>query len=50
MFGSDWPVCELAGSYEQVHSALIEALGNITSDERNQIFGQTAAKFYRLSI
>ena len=27
MFGSDWPVCELAGSYEQAHGALTEVLG-----------------------
>src|SRR5438270_694431 len=27
MFGSDWPVCELAGSYGQVRDALVEALG-----------------------
>ena len=27
MFGSDWPVCELAGSYEQVYSAAVEAFG-----------------------
>ncbi|MFO0911105.1 MAG: amidohydrolase family protein, partial [Isosphaeraceae bacterium] len=27
MFGSDWPVCNLAGSYEQVHEALVTALG-----------------------
>ena len=50
MFGSDWPVCELAGSYEQVHAALVEVLGPISETEKQQIFGGTAAKFYRLSI
>lgn len=48
MFGSDWPVCELAGSYEQVHAALVEILGPISDGERAQIFGETAAEFYRL--
>ena len=26
MFGSDWPVCTLAATYEQVHDALAEVL------------------------
>ena len=46
MFGSDWPVCLLAGSYRQVHEALLEALGPISDDERDKIFGETAATFY----
>jgi L-fuconolactonase len=49
MFGSDWPVCELAGTYQQVHDALGEALGPISASERQQIFGNTAAQFYRLT-
>ena len=50
MFGSDWPVCELAGSYEQVRLAAIEALGPISPAEHAAIFGGTAARFYRLSL
>ncbi len=50
MFGSDWPVCELAGSYEGVVTALREALGPISSDEERQIFGETASQFYRLHV
>ena len=49
MFGSDWPVCELAGSYPQVYEALSDALGPISADERQQIFGGTAARFYGLA-
>lgn len=48
MYGSDWPVCELAGTYEQVHSALVEVLGPISESERQAIFGGTATKFYGL--
>jgi L-fuconolactonase len=48
MFGSDWPVCELAGSYERVLAALNEALGPISPAERQAIFGTTAQRFYRL--
>jgi L-fuconolactonase len=50
MFGSDWPVCELAGSYEQVHAALVEALGPVSAAERDMIFGGTARRFYRLPL
>ncbi len=49
MFGSDWPVCELAGSYQQVHAALMEALGPLGEAEMAAIFGQTASRFYSLS-
>ena len=49
MFGSDWPVCELAGTYEEVYEALHCALGAISASERAMIFGETAARFYGLS-
>lgn len=49
MFGSDWPVCTLAGSYEQVVDVLNEALGAIGDDERADIFGRTAERFYGLT-
>jgi L-fuconolactonase len=48
MFGSDWPVCELAGSYEQVYAALVEALGPLSESDRAAIFGGTAMRFYGL--
>ncbi len=48
MFGSDWPVCELAATYGQVKDALDEALGPISEPERSAIFGGTAARFYKL--
>lgn len=50
MFGSDWPVCELASSYELVFSALNEVLGPISTSEQEQIFGGTAKKFYQLKV
>jgi L-fuconolactonase len=48
MFGSDWPVCVLAGAYTQVKEALVEALGPLSQSERDAIFGGTAARFYGL--
>ncbi len=48
MFGSDWPVCLLAGPYEQVVDSLKEALGPLGTTEHQKIFGETATNFYRL--
>jgi L-fuconolactonase len=48
MYGSDWPVCELAATYEQVHAALAEALGPLSATDRAAIFGGTARCFYDL--
>jgi L-fuconolactonase len=44
MFGSDWPVCELAATYEQVVAALEEILGGRPAG----IFGGTAVLTYGL--
>jgi L-fuconolactonase len=46
MFGSDWPVCTLAGSYEAVYYALDQAIADFNTDERDAVFGGTAARFY----
>jgi len=48
MFGTDWPVCELAGTYEEVHGAMVDLLGALTPTEQFQIFGATARKFYSI--
>ena len=50
MYGSDWPVCELAGTYRQVYESLVEALGPISDSERDMIFGGTAKRFYGLKV
>jgi len=49
MFGSDWPVCTLAGDYATVYAALNHTLAQRTPAERHAIFGGTAAQVYRLS-
>jgi L-fuconolactonase len=49
MYGSDWPVCTLAASYEQVIGALREVLGSIDPVTESRLFGGTAAAFYRLA-
>ncbi len=50
MFGSDWPVCQLAGSYRQVLDSLQACLSGLSDSERQQIMGRTAADFYRLNV
>ncbi len=48
IFGSNWPVCLLAGSYAQVFDALVYALGDIPLSDRDRIFGRNAIEAYRL--
>jgi L-fuconolactonase len=50
MFGSDWPVCELAGSYERVHAAILAGLDGLSATERAAVLGETALQFYHLPI
>ena len=48
MFGSDWPVAELAGGYERVWTALSAILGEASAPDRDATLGGTASAFYRL--
>jgi L-fuconolactonase len=45
MFGSDWPVLEVAATYAQVKDAMVEILGGPDED----IFAGTAIRTYRLT-
>jgi L-fuconolactonase len=46
MFGSDWPVCLLAASYEQVFAVLDQYSSQFSNAERDALFGANAARFY----
>lgn len=48
MFGSDWPVCLLAGSYDRVVEALQSNLSSLTEEEQARIWGGSATEFYGL--
>ncbi|MEU8301286.1 amidohydrolase family protein [Micromonospora sp. NPDC048909] len=48
MFGSDWPVCLLAGTYEEVVGGLTATLMPTSPNEIAQIFGGNAQRVYRL--
>lgn len=49
MFGSDWPVCLLAGSYSQVIGLIEDYVKHFDEKERDKIFGGNAFSFYNLS-
>ncbi|WIX88575.1 amidohydrolase family protein [Amycolatopsis sp. DG1A-15b] len=48
LFGSDWPVCELAASYELVLDAAIALTGSLSDAERLAVFEHNARTVYRL--
>jgi L-fuconolactonase len=49
MFGSDWPVCTLAGYYQQVVDALRQVLGPLSPADAQKVWGENACEFYRLA-
>jgi L-fuconolactonase len=48
MFGSDWPVCLLAASYDQVLEAFDTLLADLSEEDRELIFSGNASAFYRI--
>jgi L-fuconolactonase len=48
MFGSDWPVCLLAGNYRDVMELIVDYLKGASADEKAKIFGGNAKSFYGL--
>jgi L-fuconolactonase len=48
MFGSDWPVCLLAGEYADVAAIPRDYFSRLSATEQRMIWGDTAAEFYGL--
>jgi L-fuconolactonase len=48
MFGSDWPVCLLAGSYAEVFDAYVATLDGLSDEALQRVLGQNAIDVYRL--
>jgi L-fuconolactonase len=48
LFGSDWPVCRLAASYNQVCDLMNDYLKRLTIHEQELIWGKNATLFYKL--
>lgn len=49
MYGSDWPVCLVAGEYERVWEAINRFSNSLSAGEKQKILGETAEDFYRIS-
>lgn len=49
MFGSDWPVCLLGGSYAQVKQIIDDYTQSLSTSDKDKIFGGNAIRFYGLA-
>lgn len=50
VFGSDWPVCNLAAAYGKVVKTIENYISELTATEQDQIWFQNAAAFYKLDV
>jgi L-fuconolactonase len=48
MFGSDWPVCQVAATYGQMKGIVEQYTSKLSTAEQVQFWGGNAAKFYNL--
>jgi L-fuconolactonase len=48
MYGSDWPVCQVAASYAQQLSIPKNYFKQFSLTEQAAIFGNNATRFYQL--
>jgi L-fuconolactonase len=48
MFGSDWPVCLLAASYDRVLETAQALIADLNTEDRDYVFLENAKEFYRL--
>lgn len=48
MFGSDWPVCLLAATYEQVLDSFEMLMAGLEEKDRRRVFSDSAIEFYRI--
>ena len=48
MYGSDWPVCLVAGNYAQVKNIVTNYIADFSADEKATIMGKNAIQFYNL--
>ncbi len=48
MFGSDWPVCTLSGSYGEVVGIVRDYIDGLSDEEKDKVMGANARAFYSL--
>lgn len=46
MYGSDWPVLNVAGTYQQVLDVILDHVSGWSTQEQSNIMGENAKKFY----
>ena len=49
MYGSDWPSYLPTGTWKEALAAFTQSVGAQTLEDREQILGATAKRFYRLA-
>jgi len=50
MFGSDWPVCILGGSYSSVWANTQTLIAGLSESEKEAVLGGNALKFYNIPV
>ncbi|RMG78429.1 MAG: amidohydrolase, partial [Bacteroidetes bacterium] len=50
MFGSDWPVCLLASSYQYWYDTVMHLISPLSDNEKKHILGKVALKVYNLLV
>jgi len=48
MFGSDWPVCNIAASYDAMKSIVDDYFASFSQSEKDAFYGGNAVSFYNL--
>jgi L-fuconolactonase len=48
MFGSDWPVCNVAGGYDKMIGIVEQYTTQLSADEQSRFWGLNAIEFYKL--
>jgi L-fuconolactonase len=48
MYGSDWPVCLVAGSYKQQLGIIEDYTSSFSDSEKHLVMGENAIRFYNL--
>ena len=49
IFGSDWPVCLMAATYEQVVEAMRDLISDLKPEQQEAVFGGNAVRVYGLA-
>lgn len=48
LFGSDWPVCLVAGNYKTVKKLVTDFIKKLTTEEQSAIMGENTIDFYNI--